>query len=82
MIDEGDMVKNEALTRNDYCEIKILRWLMQAIEANEVVSIEATEEVFSLEAGTEAYLKLHAEILGRPDVPEAAPAVAHATNNR
>ena len=39
MIDEGGMVKNEALTRNDYCEIKISRWLMRAIEANEVVSI-------------------------------------------
>ena len=38
MIDEG-MVKNEAFTRNDYCEIKISRWLMRAIEANEVVSI-------------------------------------------
>lgn len=39
MIDEGGMVKNEAFTRNDYCEIKISRWLMRAIEANEVVSI-------------------------------------------
>ena len=39
MIDEGGMVKNEAFSRNDYCEIKISRWLMRAIEANEVVSI-------------------------------------------
>jgi plasmid replication initiation protein len=39
MIDEGGMVKNENFTRNDYCEIKISRWLMRAIEANEVVSI-------------------------------------------
>lgn len=39
MIDEGGMVKNEAFTRNDYCEIRISRWLMRAIEANEVVSI-------------------------------------------
>lgn len=39
MIDEGGMVKNEDFTRNDYCEIKISRWLMRAIEANEVVSI-------------------------------------------
>ena len=39
MIDEGGLVKNEAFTRNDYCEIRISRWLMRAIEANEVVSI-------------------------------------------
>lgn len=39
MIDEGGMVKNEAFTRNDFCEIKISRWLMRAIEANEVVTI-------------------------------------------
>jgi plasmid replication initiation protein len=39
MIDEGGMVKNEAFSRNDYCEIKVSRWLMRAIEANEVVSI-------------------------------------------
>lgn len=39
MIDEGGMVKNEDFSRNDYCEIKISRWLMRAIEANEVVSI-------------------------------------------
>ena len=39
MIDEGGMVKNESFSRNDYCEIKISRWLMRAIEANEVVSI-------------------------------------------
>jgi len=31
---------------------------------------KAAEEVFSLEAGTEAYHKLYAEILGRPDCPE------------
>ena len=39
MIDEGGMVKNEEFSRNDFCEIKISRWLMRAIEANEVVSI-------------------------------------------
>ena len=39
MIDEGGMVKNEAFTRNDYCEITMSKWLMRAIEANEVVSI-------------------------------------------
>lgn len=39
MIDEGGMVKNEDFSRNDYCEVKISRWLMRAIEANEVVSI-------------------------------------------
>lgn len=39
MIDEGGMVRNEAFTRNDYCEIRVSRWLMRAIEANEVVSI-------------------------------------------
>lgn len=39
MIDEGGMVRNEAFTRNDYCEIRISPWLMRAIEANEVVSI-------------------------------------------
>ena len=33
---------------------------------------QAAEEVFSLEAGTEAYRKLYADILGRPDGPEAA----------
>jgi hypothetical protein len=80
MIDEGGMVKNDPFTRNDYCEIKILRGPMRAIEANEVVSIEAAEEIFSLEAGTEGYLKLYPEILGRPDVPEAAPASAQAAN--
>ena len=31
---------------------------------------KAAEEVFSLEAGTEAYRRLYAEILGRPDCPE------------
>lgn len=39
MIDEGGMVKNERFTRNDFCEIRVSRWLMRAIEANEVVSI-------------------------------------------
>ena len=41
---------------------------------------KAAEEVFSLEAGTEAYRKLYAEILGRTDGPEAAPAGAQAAN--
>ena len=35
---------------------------------------QAAEEVFSLEAGTEAYRKIYADILGHPDGPEAAPA--------
>ena len=35
---------------------------------------QAAEEVFSLEAGTEAYRKIYADILGHPDSPEAAPA--------
>ncbi len=39
MIDEGGMVKNEDFTRNDFCEIRISKWLLRAIEANEVVSI-------------------------------------------
>ena len=39
MIDEGGMVKNEDFTRNDYCEIRISKWLLRAIDANEVVSI-------------------------------------------
>jgi len=39
MIDEGGMVKNHDFSRNDFCEIKISRWLLRAIEANEVVSI-------------------------------------------
>ena len=43
---------------------------------------KAAEEVFSLEAGTEAYRKLYADILGRPDGPAAAPAAAHFTNDR
>ena len=41
---------------------------------------KAAEEVFSLEAGTEAYRKLYADILGHPDSPEAAPAAANAAN--
>ena len=41
---------------------------------------QAAEEVFSLEAGTEAYRKIYADILGRPDGPEAAPASAQAAN--
>ena len=43
---------------------------------------KAAEEVFSLEAGTEAYRKLYAEILGRPDGPAAAPASPNAANDR
>ena len=39
MIDEGGMVKNEDFTRNDFCEIRISKWLLRAIDANEVVSI-------------------------------------------
>ena len=39
---------------------------------------QAAEEVFSLEAGTEAYRKLYADILGRPD----GPAAPNATNDR
>ncbi len=38
---------------------------------------KAAEEVFSLEAGTEAYRKLYAEILGHPDRPEVAPQAAN-----
>ena len=38
----------------------------------------AAEEVFSLEAGTEAYHKLYADILGRPD----GPAAPNAANDR
>jgi glycosyltransferase involved in cell wall biosynthesis len=41
---------------------------------------KAAEEVFSLEAGTEAYRKLYAEILGRPDGPAAA--APNASNDR
>ena len=41
---------------------------------------KAAEEIFSLEAGTEAYRKLYADILGHPDSPEAAPAAANAAN--
>lgn len=43
---------------------------------------KAAEEVFSLEAGTEAYCKIYADILRHPDSPEAAPAVAQAANDR
>ena len=43
---------------------------------------KAAEEVFSLEAGTEAYRKIYAEILGRPGGPEATPAGAQAANDR
>jgi glycosyltransferase involved in cell wall biosynthesis len=43
---------------------------------------KAAEEVFSLEAGTDAYRKIYADILGHPDRPEAAPAVAQAANDR
>jgi glycosyltransferase involved in cell wall biosynthesis len=43
---------------------------------------KAAEEVFSLEAGTEAYRKLYAEILGDLDGPEATPVEAHAANAR
>ncbi|MEM9716006.1 MAG: replication initiator protein A [Pseudomonadota bacterium] len=39
MIDEGGMVKNEDFSRNDFCEIRISKWLLRAIELNEVVSI-------------------------------------------
>ena len=41
---------------------------------------QAAEEVFSLEAGTEAYRKLYADILGHPDGSGAAPAGAQAAN--
>ena len=43
---------------------------------------KAAEEVFSLEAGTEAYRKLYADILERPDGPAAASAAAHSTNDQ
>ena len=43
---------------------------------------KAAEEVFSLEAGTEAYRKIYADILGHPNSPEAVPAAAHSTNVR
>jgi glycosyltransferase involved in cell wall biosynthesis len=43
---------------------------------------QAAEKVFSLEAGTEAYRKIYADILGHPDSPEAAPAAANAANDR
>jgi glycosyltransferase involved in cell wall biosynthesis len=43
---------------------------------------QAAEEVFSLEAGTEAYRKIYADILGRPDGPAAAPAAPNAANDR
>ncbi len=43
---------------------------------------KAAEEVFSLEAGTKAYRKLYADILGRPNGTENAPAGARAVNAR
>ena len=43
---------------------------------------KAAEEVFSLEAGTDAYRMLYAEILEHPVGPEAAPAVAQAANDQ
>ena len=43
---------------------------------------KAAEEVFSLEAGTDAYRKIYADILGHPDSPEAEPAGAQAANDR
>jgi glycosyltransferase involved in cell wall biosynthesis len=43
---------------------------------------KAAEEVFSLEAGTEAYRNLYADILGYPVGPETEPATARATNDR
>ena len=43
---------------------------------------QAAEEVFSLEAGTKAYRKLYAEILGHPDGSGAAPAGAQTANDR
>ena len=43
---------------------------------------KAAEEVFSLEAGTEAYRKIYADILGHPDGPVAAPAAPNAANDR
>ena len=43
---------------------------------------KAAEEVFSLEAGTEAYRKIYADILGHPDGPVAAPAAPNAVNDR
>jgi glycosyltransferase involved in cell wall biosynthesis len=43
---------------------------------------KAAEEVFSLEAGTEAYRKIYAETLGRPDGPATTPAAPNASNDR
>lgn len=43
---------------------------------------QAAEEVFSLEAGTEAYRKLYADILGHPVGPEAASVGPQAANDR
>lgn len=43
---------------------------------------KTAEQVFSLEAGTEAYRKLYAEILGHPEKPEVAPTVARSANGR
>ena len=40
LIDRGDFTRNENnFDRQDYCEIVLSDWLMQAIESNEVVSI-------------------------------------------
>ena len=41
---------------------------------------KAAEEVFSLEAGTKAYRKLYADILGHPEAPEAASTAQKTTN--
>ncbi|MDB9715936.1 glycosyltransferase [Amylibacter sp.] len=41
---------------------------------------KAAEEVFSLEAGTKAYRKLYADILGHPEPPEAAPTAQKTAN--
>ena len=41
MIDEGGFVRtDDEKFRLDYCEVKLSRWLMRAIEANDVVSID------------------------------------------
>ena len=59
-------------------------WIL-VVRSNSNLSLrcrKAAEEVFPLEAGTDAYRKLYAEILGRTDGPEAAPAVAQAVNDR
>ena len=43
---------------------------------------QAAEEVFSLEAGTDAYRKIYADILGHPVDPEDEPAAPNAANDR